>query len=313
MKLVIWDEAWLPYAGEFASRLDSGWQVSAGGGDVGWLMDQLQDADAMVAVRLPPEALSSAGKLQAFLFPGAGLLMPEASAYPQGCPVANVHEHETPIAEYVLMTMLLHSTELLKYRETFRQGQWDGSGRVGGQPHGELAGRTVGIFGYGRIGQAIGARARAFGMNVAAGSKDPQQLPELLGKSDFFVIAAPLTPETEGRIGAAELNMLQPHAMLINVSRAEIVCEQALYDALIAGRLGGAALDVWYRYPPPGTTGHGSRLPFHTLPNVICTPHYSAWTRAMILRRIGKMADNLNRLARGEALERIVLTGTGKP
>jgi len=132
----------------------------------------------------------------------------------------------------------------------------------------------------------------------------------VLEQSDFLVIAAPLTTETRGRIGAAELALLPPGAVVINVSRAEIVAEQVLFDALSEGRLGGAALDVWYQYPAPGESGHGSALPFHTLPNVICTPHYSAWTRAMILRRIDAMCANLKRLERGEGLERVVLTGS---
>jgi phosphoglycerate dehydrogenase-like enzyme len=183
------------------------------------------------------------------------------------------------------------------------------------------------LFGYGRIGQAVAIRARAFGMRIAALSRNPipkrapqpdfvagpGELPELLRQSDFLVIAAPLTAETQGRIGAAEIDLLPRHAVLVNVSRAEIVCEQSLYDALAYGRLAGAALDVWYRYPPPGETGHGSSLPFHTLPNVICTPHCSAWSRAMILRRIGRMCENLNRLVQGEELERVVLVGTWRP
>ncbi len=104
-----------------------------------------------------------------------------------------------------------------------------------------------------------------------------------------------------------------PEAFLINVSRAEIVREQDLYDALACGRLAGAALDVWYQYPKPGETGHGSRLPFHALPNVYCTPHYSAWSRGMILRRIDRMCETLGRLSRGEELERIVLVGRWRP
>ncbi len=326
-KLVVWDHAWAPYASHFTAHLGSGWDVVANGGDVDWLRQQIAGATALVAVRMPPEVLADARDLSLFLFPGAGVLITDPAAYPAGCLVVNVYEHETPIAEYVLMMMLLETTRLLGYRDTFRAGRWDGSGRVGGTPHSELSGRTVGIFGYGRIGQAIAIRARAFGMRIAALTRGataeyavppdvwggPEQLPALLRETDFLVIAAPLTPETKGRIGAAELQLLPRHATLINVSRAEIVDEQALYDALEGGRLGGAALDVWYQYPPPGETGYGSRLPFHTLPNVICTPHYSAWSKAMIMRRIGRMCESLGRLSRGEELERVVLTGTWRP
>jgi phosphoglycerate dehydrogenase-like enzyme len=105
------------------------------------------------------------------------------------------------------------------------------------------------------------------------------------------------------------LELLPRHAYVVNVGRAEIIGEQALYDALVSGSIAGAAIDVWYRYPAPGENGYGSRLPFHTLPNVICTPHYSAWTRPMILRRIDRMSGNLRRLVSGEPLQRVVLRG----
>jgi phosphoglycerate dehydrogenase-like enzyme len=324
MKLVVWDDCWSPYADMFRAHLGAEWRVEACGADREWLLGRLDDATALTALALPPDALPHARRLKAFLFPGAGLLNSDPSAYPDGCAVVNVYEHEIPVAEYVLMTMLLHATDLLSYRDSFRAGHWDGSGRVGGEPHGELAGRTVGLFGYGRIGQAVAARARAFGMRVAAVSKGrvpasvpqpdfaagPEGMAAVLQQSDFFVIAAPLTRETRGSIGDAELALLSRHAVLINVSRAEIVCEEDLYTALKSGRLAGAALDVWYRYPPPGETGHGSHFPFHMLPNVICTPHYCAWSGAMIERRISRMAENLNRLSSGQPLESVVLTGT---
>jgi phosphoglycerate dehydrogenase-like enzyme len=325
--VIVWDPAWAPLADEFAAGLDPVWQLLANPGDPGWLLGEIGSADALVAQRIPREALPLAARLRAFHYPGAGVADLDPACYPAGCQVLNVYEHETPIAEYVLMAMLAHTTRLLTYLETFRAGRWDGSGRVGGETHGELTGRTVGMFGYGHIGQAIASRARAFGMRVAAVAKDPvpphavqpdffagpERLPELLRQSDFFVVAAPATRETEGAIGAAELGLLPAHAMLINVSRAEIVGEQALYDALAGGRIAGAALDVWYQYPPAGQAGHGSRLPFHQLPNVICTPHYSAWSREMILRRIGRMCEALNRLARGEPPERVVLVGSWRP
>lgn len=251
----------------------------------------------------------------------------DPQAYPAGCPVANVFEHETPIAEYTLMMMLAHATNLRSHLESFRAGRWDGSGRVGGLPHGEVSGKTVGLIGYGRIGQAIAARAQAFGMRVAAVSRsdegqpavqpdlacEPGALETVLRQSDFLVVAAPLTSETRGMIGAAQLALLPLGSFLLNVSCAELIEEEPLFEALSRGRLAGAALDVWYQYPDPGQTGHGSRLPFHELPNVFCTPHYSAWTSGMIHRRIDAMCQNLRRLAVGQPLERVVLVGSWRP
>lgn len=325
-KLVIWDAGWCSHSAEFARLLGAGWDVCAAAGDVEWLQRELPGASALLAVTLPHEALAHAQRLEVLLFPGAGLLENLPERYPAGCAVVNVYEHETPIAEYALMMMLAHVTRLRAHQDAMNQGRWEGSGRIGGTPHEELAGQTVGLFGYGRIGQAIAGRARAFGMHVAAIRKScdsaaippadvefwggPDRLAELLRRSNIFVIAAPLTSETEGIIGAAELAMLPAGAFLINVSRAQIVHERALYEALAAGRLAGAALDVWYQYPQPGEIGFGSAYPFHELPSVYCTPHYSAWTSGMIARRIAKMCENLARLARGEELQRVLLTGT---
>ncbi len=324
-KLVIWDAAWTPYADEFASRLGPGWRVASEPNNLDWLLDEIQDASALLALRMPKEALPLAGGLQLFLYPGAGVQDDHPVSYPAGCSVANVFEHEVPIAEYVLMAMLVHATGIHAHMQTFAEGKWHGSGRTGGTPHQELAGRTVGLFGYGRIGRAIAVRARAFGMRIAAVSRsgidDPtlkfagrmSELDTLLGQSDFLIIAAPLTAETSGAIGERELALLPEGAYLVNVARGPIVDEDALYQALTSGRLSGAALDVWYQYPEPGRDGHGSRLPFHALPNVIATPHYSAWTKPMILRRIDRMVENLHRLARGEELERVVLRGAWRP
>ncbi|MFN7541846.1 MAG: NAD(P)-dependent oxidoreductase [Acidobacteriota bacterium] len=325
-KLVIWDVNWSPHAGEFSRLLGEAWEVRAGQGDIDWLRRELREAAALVAVSLPSIALPEARGLGVFLYPGAGLVDAEAGHYPLGCPVVNVYEHETPIAEYALMMMLAHVTGLRQHTEALRQGCWEGSGRIGGRPHEELAGQTLGLLGYGRIGRAIAARARAFGMRAVAVRRSegtcvdeldllggPERLRDLLRQANFLVIAAPLNRETEGLIGEAELALLPAGALLINVSRAEIVEERALYEALVSGRLGGAALDVWYQYPQPGERGFGSKLPFHELPSVQCTPHYSAWTQGLIRRRIAGMCENLARWRRGEDLERVVLTGRWRP
>lgn len=315
-KLLIWDHAWVPYEKEFAHRLGPAWRVVSGAGDLEWLLKEIEDASALLATGLPAEARGRAKRLKAFLFPGAGVMQTDPEALPEGCPVVNVYEHETPIAEYTLMMMLAHVTKLRAHLRSFGEGRWDGSGRVGGAPHGELAGKTVGLLGYGHIGQAVASRARAFGMTVVAVDRTGggrAELESMLRQSDFLVIAAPLTEKTKGLIGEAELDLLPKGAFLVNVSRAEIIAETPLFRALESGRLGGAALDVWYQYPKPGETGHGSRLPFHNLPNVYCTPHYSAWSEGLIVRRIEKMCETLGRLARGEQLERVVMVGTWRP
>jgi phosphoglycerate dehydrogenase-like enzyme len=178
----------------------------------------------------------------------------------------------------------------------------------------ELAGKTLGIVGYGRIGQRLARRARAFEMQILAIRRDvaqsaeddldrlggPEILDEVLERSDYLVLTLPLTPATRGLIGQAQLRSMKATAVLVNVSRADIVDEPALYQALAEQRLGAAALDVWYRYPTDVSPTLPARQPFHELPNVLMTPHISGWTEGMMDARAQLIADNITRVTRGE-------------
>jgi phosphoglycerate dehydrogenase-like enzyme len=130
----------------------------------------------------------------------------------------------------------------------------------------------------------------------------------MLPQCDTVLIACGLGPETRGLLDARRLALLKPGALLINVARAAIVDEDALYNALRDGHLGGAALDVWWQYPTAAEPERRpSRRPFHELPNVLITPHSSSSSDATAERRWGVVAANLDRFARGEPLENIVL------
>jgi len=104
-------------------------------------------------------------------------------------------------------------------------------------------------------------------------------------------------------IGAREIGLMKPSAFLINIARGPVIDEDAVYAALRAGTIGGAALDVWWQYPNAAEPQRrGSRHPFHELPNVIVTPHNSGWTQGMVRRRRDEIADNIGRCVRGESL-----------
>jgi phosphoglycerate dehydrogenase-like enzyme len=244
--------------------------------------------------------------------PGAGLDGIDFESLQQGCQVCNVFEHEVPIAEYVIHAML--GWELRPRSMSFTAESWGEAHRTR-QPHGELSGKTVGIVGFGRIGRAIAERARAFGVRILALDQAPApsaladeviapaDLHRLLAASDYVVLAAPLTDSTHGMIDAAALAAMRPDAVLINISRAEIADEEALYRALAENRIGGAVLDVWYRYPADAADNPApSRFPFLDLPNVVATAHSSAWSTGLPGRRYRVIAENIRRLAAGEAL-----------
>jgi phosphoglycerate dehydrogenase-like enzyme len=178
-----------------------------------------------------------------------------------------------------------------------------------------LPGRTMGILGFGGIGTEIAVRASAFGMAIRAVDRHPERteppegveavwgtdrLPELLAWSDFIVIAAPHTPETERLFDAAMLAHLRPTSYLINVGRGAIVVLDDLVDALRAGRLAGAALDVYEVEPLPASH------PLWDFPNVILTPHTAGYAPVIAERHLTTIVENVRRFARGEALLNVV-------
>jgi phosphoglycerate dehydrogenase-like enzyme len=232
-----------------------------------------------------------------------------------------------PIAEYVLMMILAVSRRLPQLLELQRERTW--------QPleGAELRDVTVGIVGLGSIGRAVGALATAFGCRVIAVRRrpstaseatpahdgddlsfgeamldrvgGPETLPELLGESDFIVLAAPLTPETEDMINADTLAQVKPGAWLINVARGRLIDERALLRALRDGPLGGAVLDTFREEPLPALSS------FYELPNVIVTPH-TAWSSGRVLdRSVDLFCDNLRRFANGEPLLNVVDPAAG--
>jgi phosphoglycerate dehydrogenase-like enzyme len=232
-----------------------------------------------------------------------------------------------PIAEYVLMMILAVSRRLPGLLELQRERTWQPLEGV------ELRDVTVGIVGLGSIGRAVGALATAFGCRVvavrrrsdggpaAASAADeetrsfgevmlervggPDSLPQLLAESDFVVLAAPLTAETEDMIDATALAAMKPTAWLINVARGRLVDERALIDALRDGRIGGAILDTFREEPLPASSA------FYDLENVIVTPHTS-WSSSRVLdRSVELFCDNLRRYAAGEPLLNVVDPAAG--
>ena len=282
------------------------------------VVTKLADVDVLVSMAFTRAMGVAGGRLKLVQVPGAGLDRVDRTALPAGAWLANAYGHETGIAEYVLGAMLALTRDFVRLDAALRRGTWESQWAVGVAPPPtwpELAGRTVGIVGYGRIGQALARRARAFDMRVLAIRRDPRQssaddlhllggvemLDEVLRRADYLVLTLPLSSATRGLIGPAQLALMKPTAMLINVSRGEIVDEGALYQALAERRIAAAALDVWYRYPTEAAPMLPAHQPFHELPNVLMTPHVSGWTVGMIEARARLIAENIARITRGEA------------
>lgn len=247
----------------------------------------------------------------------------DLAALPQGIPVCNAFGHETAIAEYVLMVMLVWAHRFREIEGEFRtRSSWESSWVQSGKPHGEIRGQTLGIIGLGRIGREVASRAAAFGMRVVAANRTPRpadggvarvvplaELDLMLPECDVVLLSSALGPGTGNLIDARRLGLMKRSAFLVNIARGGMIDEDAVYAALRDRRIGGAAFDAWWQYPSaPEPQRRPSRRPFHELPNVIMTPHNSGWTHGMVRRRWDEIADNLNRFVRGEALINLVTT-----
>jgi phosphoglycerate dehydrogenase-like enzyme len=286
-------------------------------GDETAILPKLADADVLVSMGFTPPMAEAAPQLSLVQVPGAGLDRIDRGVMRPGLRLANAYGHEAGIAEYIMGAMLSLTRSFGSLDASLRKGRWDSQWAVGTPmppPSPELAGKTLGILGFGHIGEALARRAAAFDMKVCAvrrqAQKDvpagvsfiggPDRLDEVLRSAHYLAITLSLSPETRNLLDDRRLGLMKPSAYLINVARAEIIDEGALYRALSGGMLAGAALDVWYRYPTaPGPTMPANQ-PFHELANVILTPHVSGWTEGMLEARARLIAGNIERTARGE-------------
>ncbi len=212
--------------------------------------------------------------------------------------------HAQPLAEFVFAALLFHSKELGRLQIEQRARQWNRFCGI------ELAGRTMAVIGPGRIGQEIARLARAFRMRVVAMGRDNDparadalgldrlfardELPTMLGEADCLVICAPLTPETDGLLGADEFAALKPGAVFINIGRGAIVDEGALLAGLRGGRIAFAALDVFREEPLPEAS------PFWDLPNVLVNPHSASTVDTENAKIVDVFIRNLGHYLNGE-------------
>jgi phosphoglycerate dehydrogenase-like enzyme len=288
-------------------------------------------ADAVIG-KLTPAMLAAADSLrwvQTFTASLEHYMFPALEVHP--CVLTNVRGlFGDVIADQVLGYVLCFARNLHTYirhqiqhryepagGESARVSNLTGPGTVNAMDRATiyLPDATMGIVGMGGIGCEIARRARAFGMSVRGVDRFPDrvdppegveeimgigELPELLGWSDFVVIAAPQTPETTGWFNAETLAHLRPSSYLINIGRGAIVVLDDLVAALRAGRLAGAALDVYEVEPLPADH------PLWDFPNVILTPHTAGYSPVIAARHLATLVENVGRFARGESLINVV-------
>jgi glycerate dehydrogenase len=231
-----------------------------------------------------------------------------------GIAVCNIRNYATPsVVQHVFGLLLALTLRLDEYRQLLQRGAWEQSPHfcLLDFPSRELAGRTLGIVGYGQLGRAVGAVGQAFGMRVlAARSLGPPgtgpavarlPLPELLEVADVVSLHCPLTPATRHLINRDALGRMRPGAVLINTARGDLVDGAALLDALRSGHLGGAGIDVLPEEPP--VTGHP--LLAARLPNLIITPHIAWAARESRQRALNEVVANVRDFLSGGQRNRV--------
>ena len=227
------------------------------------------------------------GRLKAICRAGVGLDNIDLEAAREaGVEVFNTPEAPTEaVAELTVGLIIALARSIPKADRALKEGRWAKKELVGW----ELRGKTLGIIGFGRIGQRVAEICHALGMKIIAyrrtrppgieavlartGARMASSIEEVLRESDIITLHVPLTPQTRHMIGRREISMMKDGAILVNTSRGGVVDEEALYEALVSGKLAGAALDVFEEEPPKDIS-----LKLAQLPNVVATPHIGAQT-----------------------------------
>lgn len=278
------------------------------------VLQRVQDVDVIITnkVQISAQVMQQCPQLKLILISATGTNNVDlAQAKAQGIVVSNCQGYGTSaVAQHTLALMLVLATSLLKYDHAVKQGVWNKAKQfcLLDFPIVELAGKTLGIVGYGELGQAVAKLAQAFDMWVLiAGLPDrPQRegrlpLAELLPQVDFLTLHCPLTDSTRNLISTDEFALMKASAFLINCARGGIVDEAALAQALREGRIAGAATDVLTVEPPKD----GNVLLAEDIPNLIITPH-SAWGSVDARQRIvQQMVENVTAFQQGQPIRQV--------
>ncbi|MGC7840664.1 2-hydroxyacid dehydrogenase [Pseudomonas wayambapalatensis] len=263
--------------------------------------ERLQGASVVISnkVMLDAAALAANPQVKLILVAATGTNNVDlAAARAQGITVCNCQGYGTPsVAQHTLALLLALATRLCDYQQAVKDGAWAKASQfcLLDFPIVELEGKTLGLLGHGELGGAVARLAEAFGMRVLSGQipgrparAERLALDDLLPQVDALTLHCPLNEQTRHMIGARELALLKPSALVVNTARGGLIDEQALAEALRSGHLGGAATDVLSVEPPV----NGNPLLHADIPRLIITPH-SAWGAVESRQRIvGQLAEN---------------------
>lgn len=279
--------------------------------------EAVASADAVLAwalgAELRPDELARLGSAGLIQLLSAGVDEVPFDQIPHGVAVAsNAGAYAEPMAEHVLALVLALAKRLPQNHVALSRGVFDQH-----TPTRSIRGSLVGILGFGGIGQASARLFQALGAHVHAinrsGRADVavekigtiEDLDAVLGAADILVVSMPLTRTTHGLVGRRELSLMKPDAILVNLARAAIIDEDALYAHLERNPAFSAGIDAWWQ-EPRGQGAFATRRPFLSLPNVIGSPHNSAIVAGSLTEAAARAADNVARHLRAEPVRNLV-------
>ena len=270
------------------------------------IVDRLKDATIAIINKVPMRAdtLQQLPKMKLIAVAATGTdVVDKAYCKQHGITVVNIRNYAfNTVPEHVIALIFALRRNLLTYVKDVADGVWNKSSQFCFLTHPirDIAGSTLGIVGYGALGKSIGKRAEALGMKVLPFDVMPQpglvDFETILKESDIITLHVPLTPETKNMIGAKELKMMKPTAILINTARGGLVDEAALAEALKNGTIAGAGFDVLTVEPPK----EGNILIDDSIPNLIVTPHV-AWASKEAMQILSdQLIDNIEAFVAGK-------------
>jgi glycerate dehydrogenase len=273
------------------------------------IVERLEDATIAITNKVPlrEAELSTLPRLRFIAVAATGVDIIDLNyCRRRGLPVANVRNYARhAVPEHALMLMLALRRNLLSYRHEVQSGAWEQARAfcLFNHPIRELHESVLGIIGYGVLGQAVERLGLAFGMKVIVAEhkgadrirEGRKSFEEVLEVSDVVTLHSPLNDKTRNMIGAKELERMKPDAILINTARGGLVNEEALFEALQQGMIGGAGFDVLTKEPPR----EGNPLLDRNLPNFILTPH-NAWASLEAMQALAdQLIENIEAFVRG--------------
>ena len=273
---------------------------------VGEIVDRLKDATIAITNKVPMRAdtLKELPKLKLIAVAATGTdIVDKAYCKEHDITVVNIRNYAfNTVPEHVFAMIFALRRNLIAYQEAVRGGAWQRARQFCffDYPIRDVAGSTLGIIGFGALGKSVARIAQSLDMRVLPYDVFPQpglvDLETIYKESDIITLHTPMTPETRNMIGAKELKMMKPTAILINTARGGLVDEQALAEALQNGTIGGAGFDVLTKEPPKD----GNVLLDLRLPNFILTPHV-AWASQEAMQVLAdQLVDNIEAFAAGK-------------